>query len=530
MLTKPLLNRFILFSLLIIVGSCAQIVNPTGGAKDDKPPVVTETKPDNQSTLFNKNKIIIRFDEFIQLNNPDDQIIISPPLGVKPTFVNKGKTLEISIKDSIQSNTTYTINFGNSIGDNKENNLLSGFSYVFSTGLTIDSNKVQGILQQAFNNKPEKDFTIGLYAASGFIDSFIYHKKPLYLTKTDDLGHFSIYNLPPDSFKLIAFKDDNKNLKYDKNEEFAYYSKSIRSTDTVKYLLRSYKPDPYKPGKIIDTFSIENNKVVIVAYKPYNFLLKELQQKALYVNHIKQTTGIDTFYAYTTDYAKDSLIRLSLSINDTTHALSVKNRSLLKSAKFSFSSSKQLDLGDSIRITFNAPLLRYDTSRILILKDSLKIKYKISQHSPFEMTIFSDWEEKSSYQFKLLDSAFTSVYDDFSTKNNQLYSTKTFKDYASLVLHVKLKHPNKHQYILQLTDVEEKNISYQYIVKKEQDITIQYVTPRVYQVKIIYDANNNGIWDNGDYARQIQPEKVTYHTDTISLKAYWDLEQSVLID
>ena len=530
MLTKPLLKRFILFSLLAILGSCAQIVNPTGGAKDDKPPVVTETKPDNQSTSFAKNKIIIRFDEFIQLNNPDDQIIISPPLGVKPTFVNKGKTLEVLIKDSIRNNTTYTINFGNSIGDNKENNLLSGFSYVFSTGLTIDSNKVQGVLQQAFNNKPEKDFTIGLYAASGFVDSIIYHKKPLYLTKTDELGHFSIFNLPLDSFKLIAFKDDNKNLKYDKNEALAYYNKSIGSADTLQYVLKSYTPDAYKPGKIIDTFSNETNKVVIVAYKPYNTHFKELQNKALYVNHIKQANGIDTFYAYTTDYAKDSLIRIGLSINDTTHLLAVKNRSLLKPAKFSYSFSKQLDLGDSIRIKFNAPLLKYDTSRILILKDSLKIKYKITQHSPFEITIFSEWDEKSTYQFKLLDSAFTSVYKDFTIKNNQLYTTKSFKDYASLVLHVKLKQPNKHQYILQLTDVEEKNISYQYIIKKEQDIVIQYVTPGVYQAKIIYDANNNGIWDNGDYARQIQPERVSYYADKISLKAYWDLEQSLLID
>lgn len=524
-LFKPLF-----FVGLIILGSCAQIVNPSGGNKDDKSPEVIDLKPSNKSTSFNKQKITVRFSEFIQLNSPDDQIVISPPFNTKPEFVNKGKSLEILIKDSLKPNTTYTLNFGNSIGDNQENNLVAGFSYVFSTGESIDSNFITGVLQQGFNNKAEKDFTIGLYEAKGFTDSTVTTKKPVYLTKTDISGGFSIYNLPKDSFKLIAFMDENKNLKVDKNEVFAYSSYSINTADSLRHNLKSFKPDTYKPGKIIDTFSNEANKLVCVIYKPYSTQFKDLSGKKIYTKHIHQESNIDSFYIFTANYPKDSIINLELKTNDTIHRLSVKNRAIIKSSKFTCTFNKQPELNDSIKFTFTAPVLTFDTSRIKLTKDSLRINYSLVQNSPFQFSLYHPWEEKTSYQIQLSDSSFTSVYQEFNKTDKASFLTKSSKDYATLLLHIKLAAPAKYQYIVQITDTEEKNILASYIVKSNTDINIGYVLPGSYQVKIIHDTNNNGIWDNGDFKQGLQPEKVSYHADKLSLKAYWDLEQSILIE
>lgn len=515
---------------IIILGSCAQIVNPSGGNKDDKAPEIIDIKPGNKSTSFNKGKITIRFNEYIQINSPDDQIIISPPFNTKPEFVIKGKSLEVLIKDSLEPNTTYTINFGNAIGDNRENNLVPGFSYVFSTGAGIDSNFITGTLQQGFNNKPEKDFTIGLYQAFGFTDTTATTKKPLYLSKTDVNGLFHIDNLPLDSFKLIAFMDENKNLKPDKSEAFAYLSKSIHTKDSLSYNLKSFKPDAYKPGKIVDTFSNEPNKLVCVIYKPYKTTFKDLLGKKLFTKQIHQDSNLDTFYLFTETYTKDSFIYVELQTNDTIHRLSIKNRALLKPTKFTYTFTKQPELSDSIKFNFTTPVLVFDTSRIKLTKDSLKIPYLFIQNSPFEFTLYHSWNEKTAYQIQLLDSAFTSVYKEFSKKDKTSFFMKSAKDYASLLLHLKFITPAKHQYIVQITDIEEKSIFYQYTTNSNQDINIPYFLPGLYQVKIIHDANNNGIWDNGNFKQGIQPEKVSYHTDKLSLKAYWDLEQSVLIE
>ena len=188
-------HQILFASIYLLAVSCAQIVSPAGGIKDNTPPKVVKAQPKNQSLYFNSEKITIEFDEFIQLNNTDDQIIISPPTEQKPEYTLKGKVLEIRFKEQLQPNTTYTINFGNAIGDNKENNLLQNYSYVFSTGSLIDSLGINGTVYQAFNKKAEKDIVVGLYKTDGFTDSTLIKEKPLYLTKTNELGNFNIKNL-----------------------------------------------------------------------------------------------------------------------------------------------------------------------------------------------------------------------------------------------------------------------------------------------------------------------------------------------
>ncbi len=257
------------YLFLFLISGCAQIVSPTGGNKDDKSPMVIAMKPENKTVSFNEKKITISFDEFIQLNSPSEQIIISPPMENKPTFNSKGKVLEIRLDGNLLPNTTYTLNFGNAIGDNKENNIVSNLVYVFSTGQQLDSLTINGKVVDAFNNKPLKDVVVGLYLDETFNDSTIIKEKPIYFSKTDNEGEFSILNLPSKLFRFFAIKDDNKNLKWDKNESIAFFQQPTKPGDsnTNNLLPKIFKPNLYASGKIIDTFSNQPQKFTFIIYK-----------------------------------------------------------------------------------------------------------------------------------------------------------------------------------------------------------------------------------------------------------------------
>jgi hypothetical protein len=128
----------LLFVGVFLVCGCAQIVAPTGGQKDTRPPSVIKEVPENARAGFNANKIVIGFDEYIQLLSPEEQIVISPPLEEKPEYEISGKSLIIRFRSAPRANTTYTINFGNAIADNHEGNVLGDYRYVFSTGNSIE--------------------------------------------------------------------------------------------------------------------------------------------------------------------------------------------------------------------------------------------------------------------------------------------------------------------------------------------------------------------------------------------------------
>lgn len=513
--------------VIILLASCAQIVAPTGGDKDFTAPKVSGVSPQNKTTNFNKKKIVVQFDEFIQLNTPEELIVVSPPLDVKPTYTNKGRALEIKLNSALQPNTTYTINFSTAVGDNKENNLLKDYNYVFSTGAQLDSGHVSGNLVNAFTNKPEKDITVALYYTDSFTDSTIIKKKPVYLSKTNDNGDFRISNLPQIPFHIIAFKDENRNLKADKTEDIAFTELIIKPGDSnaSSYKLRLFKPAAFNADHIIDTFNREPDKFVICIYNPGPITITNSNGNPVYVKQLKGSIT-DTFYVFT-----------KLNQNDTAANLLVNNKPvpirykpIFKTEKLSYSFNKQPELNDTITFQFNNPIITVDTARIRLFKDSTRVKAIHLFTNPFEYKIAYNWAEKTNYKLEISDSAFTDLFNQKSKKDKSLFTTKTFKDYATLLLHVKLGAAIKEPVILQIIDEAEIKIFHQFILTRSQDINLEYVLPGNYKLKYIFDANGNDRWDNGDFKLKTQPEKVSYFKETITIKAYWDLEQSVLIE
>jgi hypothetical protein len=213
--------------VLFLLKDCAKIGSPMGGPKDETPPRVLKSNPENYSLRFKEKRIEIAFDEFIQLKNINQELVVSPPLEEKPVVRLKNKSIIIDLNGNFLDSTTYTLNFGQAIADNNESNLLENYQFVFSTGNYIDSLGISGLILNAFDLKPsEEPVTVMLY--DEIYDSVPYKKIPRYIGKSTKKGYFEINNVKDDTFKVFALKDKNYNLIYDlPDEEIGFLDTTI---------------------------------------------------------------------------------------------------------------------------------------------------------------------------------------------------------------------------------------------------------------------------------------------------------------
>ena len=223
---------FVIVAIVLLTSNCARKGRPNGGLKDSLAPIMVIANPPYKSINFTSRKIKIAFDEYITIKNSTQQLVISPPLKYLPIISPQGspsKEITIKLIDTLQPNTTYTFNFGNSIEDHNEGNKLSSFKYVFSTGNYIDSLKTNGIVKDAFNTKFDKNITVLLYKVdSSYSDSIIYKKKPNYVRSTLDSTLFDITNIQKGKYVLIALKDASNNYLFNpKEDKIGFYHRLI---------------------------------------------------------------------------------------------------------------------------------------------------------------------------------------------------------------------------------------------------------------------------------------------------------------
>ena len=218
---KKLLYFFTLSSLLLVVG-CARMGSPDGGWFDDDPPRVVSAIPADQSTNVTTQKITILFDEFIKLEDPTQNVIVSPPQLEMPEIQAKGKKIVVELKDSLKPNTTYTIDFSDAISDNNEGNPMGNFTYTFSTGEQIDTFEVAGYVIDASNLEPVKGISVGLY--NNLADS-VFRTEPLMrVSRTDASGHFVIKGVAPGEYRVYALQDADGDFKFTQKSEMIAFS------------------------------------------------------------------------------------------------------------------------------------------------------------------------------------------------------------------------------------------------------------------------------------------------------------------
>ncbi|MFO7977675.1 MAG: Ig-like domain-containing protein, partial [Bacteroidales bacterium] len=228
--------RLVIIALLLVLGlfSCANPVAPTGGPVDEEPPQVVRSTPENYATNFQGGQVRIYFDEYVQLRDINNKLLISPPLETMPEIRLRGRSIIMNIEEELRPNTTYNFFFGDAIVDITENNPMLNFQFVVATGDFVDSLSVMGQVLDAFTLAPMEEGTyVMLY--DEYYDSIPYKEKPVYLSKTNAEGDFWIHNMREGEFKVFALQDLNSNFIYDLPEERIAFLDSL-VTPTFDFL------------------------------------------------------------------------------------------------------------------------------------------------------------------------------------------------------------------------------------------------------------------------------------------------------
>lgn len=213
--------------LLIIIGfyACASTGSPDGGPYDEEPPKFVRATPAPNAINNTRKNVSIEFDEFINLENASEKVIISPPQREQPEVKTSGKRVVVKFIDSLVANTTYTIDFGDAIVDNNEGNPLGLFSYAFSTGPEIDTMAVSGTVLNAENLEPIKGIQVGLHKN---LNDTAFTKLPFdRISRTDSRGQFTIRGIAPGKYRIYALQDGNQNYMYDSKTETVAWSDSL---------------------------------------------------------------------------------------------------------------------------------------------------------------------------------------------------------------------------------------------------------------------------------------------------------------
>lgn len=536
------LELIILFSLLFC--NCAQVVTLSGGKKDLSPPKLIEAIPNNNSVRFDSETILIKFDEFIKLNDLNSQLIICPKIKTNPEISVLGKELLIRLKkEELLPNTTYRFYFGSAIIDMHEGNPLLNFEYIFSTGDIIDSLKIMGIALNAFNNKPIDKISIGLYENKNFNDTIPFTNSPVYLTKTNEDGQFILPKLPSKTFVAIAFLDKNKNNQIDGEiEKRGFLDRPLNLLSDTSVIFKVFDEIPSKSfvKKITSPYygfiQIILNQKTLINLKP---LLAINDKNIFEINLKKEKDTVLIYYKNITDTLKLVLSYKNIIKTDTLIILLPidNNKKKLKSFEINLYSNI-LKLNDALKISF---LNWMDTTKVNLNK----IKFESEEDSLINFTnvkgkwinlcqyqIINKLKPGANYKLKFDTLAFFDLKGNTNDSIRLNFKTQNKLEFGKLSL--KILFNKKQNHVIQLVDEKENVIKEQSVslsLSSSNSISIEFidVEPANYFLKIIYDMNENKKWDTGNFSLKHQPEKVYIHSKQLKVVSDWEIEEDVFI-
>lgn len=439
--------------------SCAQVGFPTGGDKDTIPPKLVKANPAQLNTNFKGNKITLTFDEYIEVKELQNNVLVSPFPKNTPYIEYKLKTVTVKLKDSLLPNTTYSINFGNSIQDNNEGNPFKNFTYVFSTGNVIDSLELYGKVKMAESGKTDSTLLVLLYKSNS--DTTVLTRKPDYISKLNGGGTFSFKNLAAGTYKIYALKDGDGGKTYNSiKEEFAFYSSDIvvsGNTDSI-------------------------------------YLFAFAQEKDTRPNTSPKPVSTEKKFKYT------SLI-----------------------------STNSQDLLTNLEINFNHPVKQFDAAKIIVTDTNFTTSPSFIatlDSSRRNLIVTNKWNPGADY-FLIInkDGIIDSSNNQLAKSDTIRFKAKKESDYGNLLLHFKNIDLKKHPVLQFVKGTEvEKSVA---ITGATWNDKLFY--PGEYELRILFDENNNGIWDPGNYKKKIQPEKALSLDTKLAIKANWDNERDIVL-
>lgn len=471
MLKTFLFSGVVLISAFALVtGStgCANIVPPQGGPRDTIPPVLLKVNPGDSTTGFTGSKIVFNFDEFVEVQNIQEQLLVSPLAKITPVVDYKLREVTVKLKDTLEPNTTYTLDFGKSVKDITEGNFIKDLRYIFSTGNYIDSLELEGQVLIAETAKPDSTLIVMLYTSQE--DSVVIREKPKYITRLDNKGYFHFRNLPPNQYYIYALKDETGTRRYMSDKQLFAFADTV-----VNPALNKTAPTLYAWAKKETPLSASPEPVSGGSRN-------------------KPATGADK--------------RLKFQLN--------------------LANNQQDLLGDLV-MSFESPLKNFDSTGFRLYTDSSFIPapaYQLSKDSTgLKITVKTTWLENTRYQL-ILDKTFA---EDSSgrqlLKSDTLsFTTKRKADYGTLKIRFRKLEPERKP-VLQLLLAQQAPVNYPLTTA---EFNLPLLNPGEYELRIFYDDNGNGSWDTGEFFKnRRQPEQVIPIGRKLTVKANWTNEYDI---
>lgn len=530
------LISFLSFIIAEMILSCAQIVAPTGGKKDTLAPKIVKTIPENQTKVFIGKQIEIQFNEYVSVNNIQQQLSITPNL--EGTYQTKilPKGVRLIFDKPFRENTTYSFNFRNTFKDMNESNPAKNVRLVFSTGKYIDSLEVSGKVKNPQTNKPMLDISVGLYV---FSDTLNPKKvKPYYFMKTDTSGNFKIENVAAGKYRIYAISDGNNNLLYEEEKEILGIIKdTVILKNSIQNLIIYMTNMNKTPNKVLKARSTSN-----YYYLEYNRGIKKvvinfINKKDSMVYQLMDAKNVRIFNSNNNII---DTIKVKISVTDSldrvfTHDQKIKFKVRTKKDtvgvkdEFTFktnpSNGQDIDIKETGYVfTFIKPIKNYDLNKLEFMNDTLDrvpikekdIKWN-SEKTQLKIQVDAK-KPKESIRLKMQKGAFISVENDSTTKFVSNYPVRDSENYG--IISGEIKNPKNKGFIVELMDEK-------YDVLKKIDNIVKYqfdfVKPGIYYVRLIIDENRNARWDAGDLEKNILPEVIQVKSEKIKLKANFEL-------
>lgn len=526
-------NRFLYYILVIglALASCAKRGTITGGDKDILPPKIVSSNPKNLSTNFDAKEIKIGFNEYIKIKDLQKQLIVSPPMKNPITVLPQGgasKYVTIKFNDTLKANTTYSINFGQSIVDNNEGNPFPQLKYVFGTGAQLDSLTVEGTIKDAYEKKVPNFVNVMLYeVGEKFNDSIIYKETPRYVTNTlDSTKTFKIENVKAGKYLLVALKESSTNYKLDpKKDKIGFYYPTITVPDKAIFELELFKEKAKFEAKRPTQAS--GNRVII----GYEGSAKNAKVMAKHHNldlphRVTKFADKDSLQLWFSPLKNDS-IQVTINQDKYQKDFTVKIKNQKPDSLKLTNKNSTLNFEEKFTINSTTPIEKIDVSKLkLIKKDSSAVAFT-TNYDAFNQNLEILFEKAESEKYTLFVQP-NAIEDFLGQKNDSLLKftalTKNKADYGNLKL--VLQNVKSFPIVVELTDAKGK-VWYQKPSEKDSVVEFLLLEPKKYSVRIIYDTNNNQEWDTGSYLEKLQPEEVYHFSTEIDVRANWDVEQLI---
>ena len=511
-------KNIIVFIPFLLLLSCAQVGEISGGEKDDiaPKPIEGKTIPANESTHFKGKSVKITFDEYVQLNNPQQTVLFVPNHATPKTVLTK-KTVQISWEETLEENTTYVIYLNRTVKDLSENN-DSLMYYVFSTGETLDSLHYSVRAVDAWTNQPVANATVGLFSHK---DSL----KPYYFANTDLSGLATFSFLKTGNYFVRAFLDQNKDLRIQKSESLGFKTEEIKLVNSIadSVPIRVFKAKEER--KIKNVRYSAPGSVLIGANFPIENAAFFIQDKYIEKEFI-QAINSDSVQLFTQEKnVSEMQIRINTPDRLDTVSLRVTQKEKITKIKLKpLFNTMQIAPSDVISFQCNDWISAVDSSKIEV-KDPRDSTFFIPFKSHFSknnLTIKIDRDTLKQVDITFKANAITTVQNEKSDAIKTNLKFTVAKDYGAIILDLSnFKEP----IILEL--LQNSSIVRRVILKQPISHVFNELGPNEYQFRIISDENENGVWDTGDFFNDLQPEKVYWYSAPTKVRANWDINLQI---